>query len=133
MNEQITAGRVMQNWTEETVREMGDGKKSSNAGVEYVYSGEMTGASTVDYTLFYVNPDKALFTGYENIVLTGAGLTGTLVLRHEGVFENGAARIDASIVAEAGSGAFSGLLGTVRIEADPSDPMKSAFILSPEA
>lgn len=133
MNEQITASRVTKNWTEETVRELGDGKKIGKAGVEYVYSGEMTGASTVDYMLFYVNPDKALFTGYENIVLTGPGLTGTLVLRHEGVFENGAAKIDASIVAEAGSGAFSGLRGTVRIEADLSDPMKSAFILSQDA
>lgn len=132
MNEQITAGRTMQDWTEETLRELADGQKTGKACVKYAYSGALSGASTVDYALFYLNPGKALFTGYETIVADGSGLSGNLVLRHEGVFENGAAQIDAHIVTEAGSGAFTGLRGTVRFEADPGDPMKSTVVIVPD-
>lgn len=132
-NEQMTALRVMQDWAEETVCELGDGQKTGKASVNYVYSGAMSGTSSVNYALFYLTPGKALFTGYETIVSHEPGLAGTLVLRHEGVFENGAAQIDARIVVEAGSGSFTGLRGKVRIEADMNDPMKSAVIVVREA
>lgn len=133
MNEQISAVRTMQNWTEETVRELGDGQKTGKATVSYAYTGALAGASTVDYALFYLDPGKALFTGYETVVVAAGGLAGNLVLRHEGVFENGAASIAASIVAGAGSGSFAGLGGTVRIDADPGDPMKSSVVITRDA
>lgn len=133
MNEQITAGRVMQEWSEETIRELTSEQKTTRAAVKYVYNGALAGASTVEYVLFYLDPNKALFTGFETIAVAGPGLTGTLVLRHDGVFENGAAQIDAHIVTEAGSGSFAGLRGTVQFEADPSDPMSSTVQIAPHA
>ncbi|NTZ81669.1 DUF3224 domain-containing protein [Burkholderia metallica] len=129
MNEQLVVVRTMQNWVEQTLSEFGDGRKMASAAVTYQYEGGFDAVSNVAYSLVYLTPSTALFSGFETIRVASGGLQGALVLRHDGIFENGVATIEASVVADACSGAFVGLDAVVRIEADTGNPMKSTLII----
>jgi hypothetical protein len=130
MSEQLIVVRSMEDWAEQMVCEIGEGQKMSSAAVTYKYTGALVGESKVGYALLYMTPSKALFSGYETVTIHTGELKGTLVLRHDGVFENGFAQIQAQVVSEAGAGAFAGLAGPVRIEADQQDPTKSSLVLN---
>ncbi|WP_208449938.1 DUF3224 domain-containing protein [Burkholderia sp. BCC0419] len=119
----------MLNWVEQTLSEFGDGRKMASAAVTYQYEGGFDAVSNVAYSLVYLTPSTALFSGFETITVASGGLQGALVLRHDGIFENGVATIEAGVVADACSGAFVGLDAVVRIEADTGNPMKSTLII----
>uniref|UniRef100_UPI003BEF1E72 DUF3224 domain-containing protein n=1 Tax=Burkholderia arboris TaxID=488730 RepID=UPI003BEF1E72 len=121
--------RTMQNWEERTLTEIDERRKIANAIVTYKCEGGIDAESSVTYSLVYLTPASALFSGFEALTVTSGSLQGALVLRHDGVFENGVARIEARVVTEACSGAFAGLDGAARIEADAGDPMKSTLIV----
>ncbi|PAJ79954.1 DUF3224 domain-containing protein [Burkholderia ubonensis] len=129
MNEQLVVVRTMLNWVEQTLSEFGDGRKMASAAVTYQCEGGFDAVSSVTYSLVYLTPSTALFSGFEAITVASGGLQGALILRHDGVFENGVATIEASVVADACSGAFAGLDAAARIEADAGNPMKSTLII----
>ncbi|GAB2890525.1 hypothetical protein GCM10027093_26960 [Paraburkholderia jirisanensis] len=129
MSEQVIAVRSMLDWAEQTLTEFNDAMKAANATVTYRYEGGLEGKSTVGYSLLYLSAAKALFAGYEVVSIEGGALQGTLVLRHDGVFENGVAQINAQLVAAASTGSVAAAAVAVRIEADQQDPMKSRLII----
>ncbi|VWD01534.1 hypothetical protein BLA18109_04605 [Burkholderia lata] len=129
MNEQLVVVRTMQDWAEQTLSEFDGGRKMTHASVTYRYEGGFDAESNVTYSLVYLTPSTALFSGFEAITVASGGLQGELVLRHDGVFENGVATIEVSVVAGACAGAFSGLDAAVRIEADAGNPMKSTLMI----
>ncbi|MDR6502209.1 hypothetical protein J2785_005389 [Burkholderia ambifaria] len=129
MNEQLVVVRTMQNWVEQTLAEFDERRKMTRAAVTYQYEGGFDAESSVTYSLVYLTSSTALFSGFEAITVASGGLQGELVLRHDGVFENGVATIEASVVAGACAGAFAGLDAAVRIEADAGNPMKSTLII----
>ncbi|MCW5321931.1 DUF3224 family protein [Verminephrobacter aporrectodeae subsp. tuberculatae] len=129
MIERLVVVRTMQNWEERTLTESDERRKMTSAVVTYKCAGGVDAGSSVTYSLVYLTPVTALFVGFETITVASGSLQGALVLRHDGVFENGVARIEARVVTDACSGAFAGLDGAARIEADAGDPMKSTLII----
>ncbi|GGB95806.1 DUF3224 domain-containing protein [Pseudoduganella buxea] len=119
----------MKSWDETTVQEDGSGRKMTTAVVTYDYAAPLAGSSTVEYAMFYLTPSKAAFVGYEHIDASYGGQSGTVVLRHEGLFDNGSAEIAVQVVADSPTGTFAGASGNGTIAADATDPMKSTLTL----
>lgn len=129
MAELLQAVRTMKSWDEQTVQEDGSGRKMATAVVTYDYAEPLAGSSTVEYAMLYFSPTKAAFVGYEHVAASYGDRTGSFVLRHEGVFDNGGAEIAVQVVADSATGTFAGISGTGTISPDPADPMKGTLAL----
>ena len=105
------------NWDETTVIEW-DGGKLTRAGVTKTYDGDLVGDATLEYLLAYRPDGTAAFVGIESIAASAGEREGTLVLRQVGIFADGAAKADVTVVG--GTGGFEACSGEGRLEADPA-------------
>lgn len=129
----IKAIRCMQGWDEKPTSEAEEGgQKISHALVGYAFTGDLSGESKLDYSMFYSSPAEAEFIGFEQVRAELAEKKGTFVLRHEGTFANGAASAQVEVVAGSGTGDFAGIKGAGRIETDASNPMNTLLDLDIE-
>ncbi|WP_075186340.1 DUF3224 domain-containing protein [Teredinibacter haidensis] len=87
---ELTGEFQITNWDEKVIHEYENGTKQSYVIVTQAYSGDICGLSEVHYLMYYQSEKNAVFVGHERIVLDSG--KGTLVLQHEGVFENGIAK-----------------------------------------
>lgn len=85
-------------WTETVEQELANGTKLSNAIVEQNYEGDITGTSQVNYQMYYGQDGNAVFNGFETITLASQEQQQTLVLKHDGQFNNGVATSKFTIV-----------------------------------
>lgn len=129
MTKNIKATRTMKNWDETTTHEVPDGPKITRSLVTYEYSGDIVGESKLDYTMTYLTATKTLILGFEQIQGKINGLSGSFVLRHEGTFDNGVAKIEVSAVPNSGTENLKDTTGKGLIESDSNDPMKSYLVL----
>ncbi|WP_199609228.1 DUF3224 domain-containing protein [Flocculibacter collagenilyticus] len=98
-------------WNEEAIKESPDGAKQTYAKITQSYSGIFEGDSELHYLMSYQSPSQATFVGHELLTGTMNGKSGSIVLQHSGVFENGKAKSDFIILSGSGKGEFIGLEG----------------------
>ena len=80
-------------WEETPIGEGGTLPKLTRASSRQVYTGDVAGDSTLEYLMVYRDGGAATFVGVERIEGTVNQRAGSFALRHEGVFEDGVARM----------------------------------------
>lgn len=119
----------MTSWEETTTREIESGLKITRSRASYNLEGSINGETSLDYSMVYLTSHMVLFLGFELISGTMDGRPGTLVLRHDGKFNNGVADTEVQIVPGSGTGALSRILGRGQITSDPADPRRATLEL----
>ena len=105
------------NW-DETPFDDGVGvSKLTEALVSRTYSGAIDGTSTTKWLMAYAPDKTATYVGLERIHGNAAGKSGTLVLLHDGAFENGVATATLRVVS--GTDELKGTTGSGSFRADP--------------
>ena len=99
-------------WEEKPVHTHSDNTKIVRAAVTQEYSGAISGTGAVEYVMFYGQNGTALFVGMEIIEGSVLGKSGRFVIQHNGMFADGIATSEWSIVADSGTDALKGLTGT---------------------
>lgn len=111
MGEQATATFVQKSW-EESPYDQKEGQATlTRASVRASYHGDIEGEGTLEYLMAYPSNDYASFTGFQRVVGSLSGRSGSFVLRTNGTFENGEAEETWSIVPGSGTEDLRGLRG----------------------
>jgi len=92
--------------------------KLTEALVAKKYSGDVDGTSTTKWLMAYAPDKSATYVGIERIQGTVAGKHGSLVLLHDGKFEDGVASAELRVVG--GTDELEGVSGTGNFRADPA-------------
>lgn len=90
-NAHIEATFEIADWTETPFDEGVGVAKLTEALVAKKYSGGIEGTSTTKWLMAYTPDATATFVGIERVTGSVDGHRGTLVLLHDGTFENGVA------------------------------------------
>lgn len=98
-------------WNEDTISSDGQGKKQTVAKITQDYMGDLVGSSTLTYVMTYLSPEKALFVGFEQLIVKINGKSGTFTIKHDGIFKNSVASSNFVIVAQSGTDDFTDLIG----------------------
>lgn len=107
----------VQSWDEKATQEMSGGAKITRAAVTQSYEGVISGHGSVEYVMFHRGDGTAIFVGMERIDGSVGGKTGTFVIRHDGTFEDDAARSQWVVIPGSGSGELEGLGGAGSFDA----------------
>lgn len=100
----------VKSWDEKPYQEYGEERKLTQAHVEQVYQGDLTGESVVKYLMSY-SPRGASFVGIEFVTGALGGREGSFVLQHTGVDDGNGTRSQFFIVPGSGTGGFESLRG----------------------
>lgn len=82
------------------------------------YTGDIEATSTTKWLMAYATDKTAAFVGLERIKGTVSGRHGSLVLQHDGTFENGSA--DASLTVVSGTDELKSVSGDGTFTANPA-------------
>jgi hypothetical protein len=110
------------NWEEAPFSEVEDGPKMAGVSSDSTYAGEITGTGKLRYTIQYDAGDSGTgrFLGFEQVVGSLDGRTGSFVLKHEGAFaQDGTVTYTITVVAGTGTGDLTGLRGEGTVVAKP--------------
>ena len=99
-------------WDEEPFDEPEDGPKLTRAHIRKSFHGDLSGTGNLMYVMTYLDGGVASFTGFEKVVGTLSGRTGSFVLRHTGFFDGEKATAEYEVVPGSGTGELAGLSGT---------------------
>jgi hypothetical protein len=125
MGTQITSTFEVKSWDENPFGEEAAGlPKLTRASVTKAYSGDIDGASLTEWLMAYAEDGSASFVGLERITGTMAGRTGTMVLQHVGLFEDGAAKGSLTVVRGCGTDALASVAGAGDFLADPAGSVR---------
>lgn len=116
-------------WNEEPYSEGEDGVKQSYAKVSQSYSGAIEGTSSVHYLMSYQGAGSAVFNGFETFSGTIADKTGTVVIQHNGTFQQGVASSDFVIVAGSGKDQLAGIKGSGSFRSTENGQAKYQFTI----
>ncbi len=98
-------------WDEQPWDEREGAPKMTKTAVEKSFQGDVEGNSHLEYLMAYRDDGSADFVGIERIDGTLGGRQGTFILRHVGVFIDGAASGTATVVEGSGTGDLAGISG----------------------
>jgi Protein of unknown function (DUF3224) len=118
MSRHIEATFEIGSWDETPFEDGNDATKLTEALVAKRYDGDIKGTSTTKWLLAYAPDKSALYVGIEHITGTIGGMTGSLVLLHDGSYRDGVATADLRIAT--GTGELSNAAGTGKFRADPA-------------
>jgi len=118
MTRQIEARFEIASWDETPFKDSDETAKLTEALVTTKYSGDIRGMSTIKWLLTYAPDKTATYVGIERITGTVGGKDGSLVLMHEGDYENGVAT--ATLRVASGTDELSEASGTGKFRADPA-------------
>jgi hypothetical protein len=93
------------------------------ATLRKTFTGALTGASVVTMTSAAVGGAPVGYSALELVTGTLAGRTGSFVLQHSGVVDDGAPSPSGVVLPGTGTGELAGLRGTLMIEHDESGPV----------
>jgi len=99
-------------WDEEPFDEPADGPKLTRAHVKKSFHGDLTGTGNLMYVMAYLDGGSASFSGFEKVVGSLGGRTGSFVLRHTGSYDGEKATAECEVVAGSGTDELAGLSGT---------------------
>jgi hypothetical protein len=103
-------GFTIKAWDEQPYAELDGAPKLTHARVTAIYGGDLEGEGTSELVMAY-DQDDATYAGYERVVGSLGGRSGSFVLRLDGGFEDGAARTTWTVVEGTGTGDLAGLRG----------------------
>ncbi|MDQ1393089.1 MAG: CoA:oxalate CoA-transferase [Acidimicrobiaceae bacterium] len=116
----VSASFEVTSWNEEPFDQRADGAKLTTATVTKSYSGDIEGDSVTEWLMAYAEDGSASFVGVERIDGTVGARRGTMVVRHVGSFEGGAATAELTVVAGCGTGELAQATGRGDFLADPA-------------
>jgi Protein of unknown function (DUF3224) len=119
MGTKISAAFEVESWDEVPFDEGPGLPKLTQATVARKYSSGVDGTSTTVWLMAYAEDGSATFVGLERFQGTIDGRTGSLVLRHVGSFEGGAAKASLTVVPGSGTGELTSATGDGDFLADP--------------
>ena len=99
-------------WDEEPFDEPANGPKLTRAHVKKSFHGDLTGTGNLMYVMTYLDGGIASFSGFEKVVGSLGGRTGSFVLRHTGSYDGEKATAEYEVVPGSGTGELAGLSGT---------------------
>jgi len=102
---------TFQNWEEKPYSEVEGGAKLTHASVVNTFEGGIEGTGTCNYLMVYRTESEGAFHGYEHVVGSVGGRSGSFVLEHSGTYEGDTVHCEWSVVPGAGSGELAGLRG----------------------
>ena len=105
-----TGSFTIKSWDEQPFAELQGAPKLTQARVTTTYTGDLHGEGTSTLVMAYDGAD-ASYAGYERVVGSLGGRSGSFVLRLAGGFEQGAARTGWTVVEGSGTGELAGLQG----------------------
>jgi hypothetical protein len=108
-------------WDEQPWAEAEGAPKLTHARVTATYRGDLEGEGTAGLLMLY-DGDDATYGGYERVIGTLGGRSGSFVLRLEGGFGQGAARTTWTVAEGTGTGELAGLRGAGGYEAVHGEP-----------
>ena len=115
---QVAATFEIANWDEQPFDVRDEAAKLTRASVAKNYAGDIIGTSVTEWLMAYNNDGTAEFVGIERISGSVGGRDGSLVLRHVGTFEDGAAKAELRIVS--GTEDLGSAIGSGTMIADPN-------------
>ena len=118
MTAHIEARFEIANWDELPFDDGVGVSKLTEALVTKKYSGDVDGTSTTKWLMAYAPDKTATYVGIERIKGTVGGKRGSLVLLHDGVFADGAAKATLRVVS--GTDELSDAAGSGKFRADPA-------------
>jgi Protein of unknown function (DUF3224) len=118
MSRHIEARFEIASWDETPFEDGDDTAKLTEALVSKRYEGDIKGTSTTKWLLAYAADKSALYVGIEHIKGTVGGKKGSLVLLHDGSYQDGVA--SANLRVAAGTDGLSDAGGTGKFRADPA-------------
>jgi hypothetical protein len=116
-----TGSFTIKSWDEQPFAELEGAPKLTQARVTTTYTGDLDGEATSTLVMAYDGAD-ASYAGYERVVGSLGGRSGSFVLRLAGGFEQGAARTDWTVVEGSGTGELAGLQGEGGYVAKQGEP-----------
>jgi Protein of unknown function (DUF3224) len=102
---------TVKSWDEGPWAEVDAAPKLTHARVVNSYAGDIAGEGTSESLMFYPDEATATYAGYERVVGSVGGRSGSFVLSCSGGFEQGATTVAWSVVAGSGTGELQGLRG----------------------
>ena len=118
MSRHIEATFEIASWDETPFEDSDENAKLTEALVSKKYSGDIKATSTTKWLMAYAPDKTALYVGIERIKGTVGGRDGTLVLLHDGAYQDGVATADLRIAS--GTGELANAGGTGKFRADPA-------------
>jgi Protein of unknown function (DUF3224) len=118
MSTHVEATFEISSWDESPFDDGVGVSKLTEAVVTKRYSGAIAGTSTTKWLMAYAPDKTATYVGVERLQGTIGGRRGTLVLLHDGTFEDGVAT--AALRAVVGTDQLKDVTGTGTFTADPS-------------
>lgn len=112
MSKTLTGTFQITQWDEESHIVFDEGGKQSYAQIKQTYSGDIEGNSSIKYLMNYKTETTACFVGYEVMDIEIDGKKGRMILRHDGVFEQGVASSKFNIIAENSTGELKDINGS---------------------
>jgi Protein of unknown function (DUF3224) len=122
MTSTVESTLVIESWDERPVDDAIP--KVTRATVAARVAGAIDGTSLTEYVMAYRDDGSAVYVGLERITGVVAGREGTLVLRHLGTYEGGAARSAVEVVGSSGSDGLAGVSGAGDFLADPAPSLR---------
>jgi Protein of unknown function (DUF3224) len=116
-----TGSFTIKSWDEQPFAELEGAPRLTQARVTTTYTGDLDGEGTSTLVMAYDGAD-ASYAGYERVVGSLGGRSGSFVLRLAGGFEQGAARTDWTVVEGSGTGELAGLQGEGGYVAKQGEP-----------
>ena len=105
-----SGGFAIKAWDEQPWAELDQAPKLTHARVTTSYGGDLDGEGTSGLLMVY-DQDDATYAGYERVVGSLEGRSGSFVLRLDGGFQDGAATTTWTVVEGTGTGDLAGLRG----------------------
>jgi hypothetical protein len=105
------ASFTMNKWDETADSETEGLPKITRVFTTNTYTGDISGASSVTYTIAYPTADTGIFRGYEQIIGRIGNAEGSFILEHVGSWKDSAVTTSWSVVEGSGTGALQGLTG----------------------
>ncbi len=118
MSRHIEATFEVAGWDETPFDDSDETTKLTEALVAKKYGGDIKGTSTTKWLMAYAPDQTALYVGVERIKGTVGGRKGTLVVLHDGSYQDGVASADLRIAS--GTDELSNAGGTGKFRADPA-------------
>lgn len=106
------------------------GRKQTVAKITQEYMGDLVGTSSLQYVMTYQSEQLALFVGFEQLNVTINGKSGTLVVKHDGTFENGVASSKFVLIPSSGTGGFTNVAGQGTFKSTENGQAKYSLELS---
>ena len=99
-------------WDEEPFDEPEDGPKLTRAHIRKSFHGALSGTGNLMYVVTHLDSGSASFIGFEKVVGSLGGRTGSFVLRHTGSYDGEKATAEYAVVPGSGTNELAGLSGS---------------------